>query len=137
MKVFEYIFFIVGWSKICPYPLCPTYRQVARMVSIILIGKHLNFFDSKQTDSSNEMWIEILVNYIFNVKSKLNIERYILFGRDSNDKTEIYLNPWLVAYFMNILFFSENNSAWICPKYLFCCDDLTFIILGFSYYFCI
>ncbi|XP_065094948.1 sodium/hydrogen exchanger 9B2 isoform X3 [Ochlerotatus camptorhynchus] len=27
-----------GWQKICPYPLCPPYRQFARIISIILIG---------------------------------------------------------------------------------------------------
>lgn len=27
------------WSKVCPYPLCPSYRQFARLLSIILIGK--------------------------------------------------------------------------------------------------
>ncbi|KAG5676603.1 hypothetical protein PVAND_006426 [Polypedilum vanderplanki] len=26
------------WEKVCPYPLCPSYRQFARLVSIILIG---------------------------------------------------------------------------------------------------
>ncbi|XP_040159562.1 sodium/hydrogen exchanger 9B2 isoform X1 [Anopheles arabiensis] len=27
-----------GWQKVCPYPLCPSYRQFARILSIILIG---------------------------------------------------------------------------------------------------
>lgn len=27
------------WSVICPYPLCPSYRQFARLVSIVLIGE--------------------------------------------------------------------------------------------------
>lgn len=27
-----------GWQKVCPYPLCPPYRQFARIISIILIG---------------------------------------------------------------------------------------------------
>lgn len=27
------------WQKVCPYPLCPSYRQFARLLSIILIGK--------------------------------------------------------------------------------------------------
>ncbi|XP_055638910.1 sodium/hydrogen exchanger 9B2 isoform X3 [Toxorhynchites rutilus septentrionalis] len=27
-----------GWQKVCPYPLCPSYRQFARIISIILIG---------------------------------------------------------------------------------------------------
>ncbi|XP_055589176.1 sodium/hydrogen exchanger 9B2 isoform X1 [Uranotaenia lowii] len=27
-----------GWQRICPYPLCPPYRQIARIISIILIG---------------------------------------------------------------------------------------------------
>ncbi|XP_070504351.1 sodium/hydrogen exchanger 9B2 isoform X2 [Chironomus tepperi] len=27
-----------GWEKVCPYPLCPSYRQFARLVSITLIG---------------------------------------------------------------------------------------------------
>ncbi|CRL01326.1 CLUMA_CG014448, isoform A [Clunio marinus] len=26
------------WEKVCPYPLCPSYRQFARLLSIILIG---------------------------------------------------------------------------------------------------
>ncbi|CAO1308366.1 unnamed protein product [Diamesa serratosioi] len=26
------------WQKVCPYPICPSYRQFARLVSIILIG---------------------------------------------------------------------------------------------------
>lgn len=29
-----------GWQKVCPFPLCPPYRQVARMLSIVLIGKY-------------------------------------------------------------------------------------------------
>lgn len=28
------------WGKVCPYPLCPSYRQVARLISIILIGEY-------------------------------------------------------------------------------------------------
>lgn len=28
-----------GWQKVCPFPLCPPYRQVARVLSIVLIGK--------------------------------------------------------------------------------------------------
>lgn len=28
-----------GWSKVCPYPLCPTYRHFARLISIVMIGK--------------------------------------------------------------------------------------------------
>ncbi|XP_063699645.1 sodium/hydrogen exchanger 9B2 [Culicoides brevitarsis] len=27
-----------GWQKICPFPFCPPYRQVARVLSIVLIG---------------------------------------------------------------------------------------------------
>ncbi|KAL7041785.1 hypothetical protein ACKWTF_000888 [Chironomus riparius] len=27
-----------GWEKVCPYPLCPSYRQFARLISITLIG---------------------------------------------------------------------------------------------------
>lgn len=27
------------WQKICPFPLCPTYRQFSRFWSIIIIGK--------------------------------------------------------------------------------------------------
>ncbi|KAJ3654391.1 hypothetical protein Zmor_013581 [Zophobas morio] len=26
------------WSKICPYPFCPTYRQFSRMIALVLIG---------------------------------------------------------------------------------------------------
>lgn len=26
------------WQKFCPYPLCPTFRQFARLWSIIIIG---------------------------------------------------------------------------------------------------
>lgn len=29
------------WQKVCPYPLCPSFRQFARIVSIILIGEYL------------------------------------------------------------------------------------------------
>lgn len=27
-----------GWQKVCPYPLCPSFRQFARILSIVLIG---------------------------------------------------------------------------------------------------
>lgn len=27
------------WQTICPFPLCPSYRQFARIISIILIGE--------------------------------------------------------------------------------------------------
>lgn len=27
------------WQKCCPYPLCPSFRQFARLISIILIGE--------------------------------------------------------------------------------------------------
>lgn len=27
------------WQKICPYPLCPSFRQFANILAIILIGK--------------------------------------------------------------------------------------------------
>lgn len=27
------------WQKFCPFPLCPTFRQFARLWSIIIIGK--------------------------------------------------------------------------------------------------
>ncbi|XP_055544236.1 sodium/hydrogen exchanger 9B2 isoform X5 [Wyeomyia smithii] len=27
-----------GWQKVCPYPLCPSYRQFARIISIVFIG---------------------------------------------------------------------------------------------------
>lgn len=29
------------WQKICPYPLCPTFRQFSRILSLIFIGKFL------------------------------------------------------------------------------------------------
>lgn len=29
------------WQKCCPYPLCPSFRQCARMLCIVLIGKNL------------------------------------------------------------------------------------------------
>lgn len=28
-----------GWQRVCPYPLCPSYRQFSRLLSIILIGE--------------------------------------------------------------------------------------------------
>lgn len=28
-----------GWQVVCPFPYCPPYRQVARVLSIVLIGK--------------------------------------------------------------------------------------------------
>lgn len=28
------------WQKFCPFPLCPTFRQFARLWCIIIIGKH-------------------------------------------------------------------------------------------------
>lgn len=31
------------WQTVCPYPLCPSYRQFARIISIILIGELLLF----------------------------------------------------------------------------------------------
>lgn len=29
------------WQRVCPYPLCPSFRQFARIISIILIGKYI------------------------------------------------------------------------------------------------
>jgi hypothetical protein len=26
------------WQRLCPYPFCPTYRQFARILSLLLIG---------------------------------------------------------------------------------------------------
>lgn len=28
-----------NWQKICPYPLCPSYRQFAQTLSVFIIGK--------------------------------------------------------------------------------------------------
>lgn len=28
-----------GWGRVCPYPLFPSYRHFARLVSIVMIGK--------------------------------------------------------------------------------------------------
>lgn len=30
------------WQKICPYPLCPSYRQFARLLSLVLLGLKIN-----------------------------------------------------------------------------------------------
>lgn len=28
------------WQKCCPYPLCPSFRQFARLISLIIIGEY-------------------------------------------------------------------------------------------------
>lgn len=28
-----------GWQRVCPFPLCPSYRQFANILSIFLIGE--------------------------------------------------------------------------------------------------
>lgn len=47
------------WQKCCPYPLCPSFRQCARMLCIVLIGENLSSGYKKYIAESNQILMGI------------------------------------------------------------------------------
>lgn len=35
-----------NWQKVCPFPLCPSYRQFAQNISVLIIGKLLDYYQN-------------------------------------------------------------------------------------------